>query len=404
MNRSRATTVVAVIVSVLLTAAVTFSCTMIFASGAFTYAPDTSVDQEAIENKIRQVESCLDAYFIDDYDPAVISKAAENAAAAAMVEATGDEWSYYLTPEEMVEHAQQQSNSYVGIGITITTEDEGLRVMSVVKGGPADLAGVIPGDLLIGVEDKSFEEIGQDGAADLIRGEAGTDVNIRLLRDGETLELTVTRALIVEDVATATMLETGIGLVEITDFGRHCAEQTLACVDQLLQQGAKGIVFDLRFNPGGYKDELVQVLDKLLPEGVIFHSVDYAGEEEITRSDAECLDIPMVVLVNKDSYSAAEFFAAAMQEYDAAEIIGTQTYGKGNFQTLLTLSDGSGINLSIGKYYTPKGKSLTGVGIVPDQVVELSEEDYSNLYYGLLAQEEDEQLQASLEYLRQKIS
>ena len=404
MNRSRATTVVTVILSVLLTACVTFFCTMIFVSRSFLYVPDTPVDQEAIESKIRQVESCLDAYFIDDYDPEVVTKAAENGAAAAMVEAIGDEWSYYLTQEEMAEHTRQQNNSYVGIGITITTEENGLRIMSVVENGPADVAGVKPGDLLIGVEDKDFDQIGQDGAADLIRGEAGTDVTIRILRDDEKLELTVTRALIVEDVATATMLENGIGLVEITDFGRHCAEQTLSCVDLLQQQGAKGIIFDLRFNPGGYKDELLQVLDELLPEGVIFHSVDYAGTENITRSDAQCLEIPMVVLVNKDTYSAAEFFAAALQEYDAAEIIGTQTYGKGNFQTLLTLSDGSGINLSIGKYFTPKGRSLTGVGITPDQVVELSEEDYSNLYYGNLSHDADAQLQAALEYLRQKIS
>ena len=205
-------------------------------------------------------------------------------------------------------------------------------------------------------------------------------------------------------VMAATMLESGIGMVQITDFGRHCAEQTLESIESLQRQGAEAIIFDLRFNPGGYKDELVQILDKLLPEGEIFHSVDYSGEEEITRSDAACLRIPMVVLVNEDSYSAAEFFAAALQEYDAAEIIGTKTFGKGNFQTLLTLPDGSGINLSIGKYYTPSGKSLTGVGITPDQVVELSEEAYSSLYYGTLTYEEDVQLQTAVNYLRQKIS
>lgn len=393
-----------IILAVLITATVTFLVTMIFVFRYFTYAPDTPVDQETVEEKVRQVEACLDTYFIDDYDPQTVTQAAADGAAAAMVEAIGDRWSYYLTVEDMAEHARQQSNSYVGIGITITTEENGLRIMSVVKGGPADLAGVKAGDLLIGVEDQDVDQIGQDGAADLIRGEAGTDVVIRILRDDRKLELTVTRALIVEDVATATMLESGIGMVQITDFGRHCAEQTLESIESLQRQGAEAIIFDLRFNPGGYKDELVQILDKLLPEGEIFHSVDYSGEEEITRSDAACLRIPMVVLVNEDSYSAAEFFAAALQEYDAAEIIGTKTFGKGNFQTLLTLPDGSGINLSIGKYYTPSGKSLTGVGITPDQVVELSEEAYSSLYYGTLTYEEDVQLQTAVNYLRQKIS
>ena len=136
----------------------------------------------------------------------------------------------------------------------------------------------------------------------------------------------------------------------------------------------------------------------------MFRSVDYAGEEEVDYSDKRCIKLPMAVLVNLDSYSAAEFFAAALQEYGWATVVGEQTYGKGNFQTSFELSDGSMLNISIGKYYTPEGKSLTGVGITPDIVCELSDEDYADLYYGLLEKEDDEQLQQALDALRQKIS
>ena len=155
----------------------------------------------------------------------------------------------------------------------------------------------------------------------------------------------------------------------------------------------------MRFNPGGYKHELVALLDYLLPEGPLFRSVDYKGRESVDSSDAAYLDMPMAVLVNYESYSAAEFFAAALQEYGAASVVGVQTYGKGRFQTVFELDDGSAINLSIGQYTTPKGVSLVGQGITPDYVVELSEEQRLDLYYSRLDRADDAQLQKAVEVL-----
>ena len=148
----------------------------------------------------------------------------------------------------------------------------------------------------------------------------------------------------------------------------------------------------------------MKVLDYLLPEGDLFRSVDYAGREEVDTSDASCVELPMSVLVNEDSYSAAEFFAAALQEYEWATIVGSQTYGKGNFQTAFYLSDGSMVNLSIGKYYTPGGKSLSETGVTPDVVVDLDDEQYALLYYNALEQADDPQFQAAIDTLTQKIS
>ena len=166
----------------------------------------------------------------------------------------------------------------------------------------------------------------------------------------------------------------------------------------------KGIIFDVRLNGGGYKDELVKVLDRLLPEGILFQSEDYSGKKEIDRSDAEQLSLPMAVLVNQDSYSAAEFFAAALQEYGAAVIVGSRTTGKGNFQNAFRLSDGSLLNISIGKYYTPNGVSLTETGITPDIELDLSEEEYAMLYTKTLEKSDDPQLQAAIRALGENIS
>ena len=161
-------------------------------------------------------------------------------------------------------------------------------------------------------------------------------------------------------------------------------------------------MFDLRFNPGGMKTELLTVLDYLLPEGPLFTSVDYLGNETTDYSDANYLDMPMAVIVNDDSYSAAEFFASALQEYGAATIVGTKTCGKGNYQQTFQLSDGSAVAVSTGHYKTPHGVTLTDVGVTPDIVVEVDDETYQNLYLGLVDAAADTQLQAAISALPQE--
>jgi carboxyl-terminal processing protease len=210
----------------------------------------------------------------------------------------------------------------------------------------------------------------------------------------------VTRQEVKVAVATAEMLPGHVGLVTIANFDSRCAEETIAAIESLLDQGAQKLIFDVRNNPGGYADELIQVLDYLLPEGKLFHMEYYTGQEDITESDRRELKIPMAVLVNADSYSAAEFFAVALQEYDRAVILGEQTSGKGYFQTTIPLSDGSAVGLSVGKYYTPGGVSLEGVGITPDVEVTVDDETYIAIYYGWLEPSEDPQIQAALEALK----
>lgn len=353
--------------------------------------------REAGTSKLDELEQRINTCFIEDVDPTAL----EDAAAEAMVNATGDRWSYYIPASEYQTYVEQSQNTYVGVGITIQAAEDGkgFVIVSVTAGGPAEEAGLLPQDEIIAIEDTSCEGMETAAARNLVRGEAGTKVRFTILRNGAEQTVSVERRSIDTPVATYEMMENGYGYIRIENFESKCAKETIAAVDDLVSQGAKGLIFDVRFNPGGYKDELVKVLDHLLPEGVLFQSVDYKGNEGKDMSDAACVKIPMAVLVNGDSYSAAEFFAAALQEYDWATVVGQQTCGKGYFQNTFPLSDGSAVALSVGKYFTPQGKSLIGTGITPDVPVEVSDETYQAIYFKTLDKNEDPQIQAAISAL-----
>ena len=388
-------------------------CAFVIAAGSFIaavqylntrYAATLSAREEdsPVQAKAAEVQEIIETYFIDDYDEDTLA----DGAASGMVDATGDEWSYYLSADEVAAYEESMANAYVGVGITITEDAEagGMRVEEVAAGGPAEEAGIRVGDLLLAVEGEDVLPLGIDGTRNLVRGEEGTRVNMHFSRNGSEYDVSVERRSIETPVVTGELLDGSIGYIKIDNFDERSAAETIAFVKDLIGQGAEALLFDVRFNPGGYADELVKVLDYLLPEGDLFRSVDYAGREEVDTSDASCVELPMAVLVNEDSYSAAEFFAAALQEYEWATIVGSQTYGKGNFQTAFYLSDGSMVNLSIGKYYTPGGKSLSETGVTPDVVVDLDDEQYALLYYNALEQADDPQFQAAIDTLTQKIS
>lgn len=351
-------------------------------------------------SKLDELQKLLETYYID-IDKVEMTKV-EDAAANAMIEALGDRWSYYVTKEEYAQLQEQNANSYVGIGITIQTREDknGFTITKVEPGGSAQAGGVLPGDILIGAEGERFVNVDSSACAEIIRGKAGTKVTITVLRDGEELSFELTRQVIKSKVAEGKMLPGNIGLIAIKNFNDRCAEETIAAIESLREQGATALIFDVRNNPGGYKHELVKLLDYLLPEGKLFISRDYAGREETDTSDKKCLQMPMTVLINRNSYSAAEFFAAALEEYNWATVVGDPTSGKGNFQVTFQLSDGSGVGLSIGKYYTPNGVSLADVGgLVPKVLVEVSEELEAKIYAELVPPEEDPQIQAAVKTL-----
>ena len=349
-------------------------------------------------SKLDRLESIIGEYFIGEAD----AQTMEDAAAAAMVKATGDRWSYYISAKDYDAHREQEENAYVGVGITIQPQEDesGFLIIMVADGGPAKEAGIEVNDLLIGVEDQDIRGMTTDEVGALVKGEEGTKVSLTVMRKGEHMTLSVERRRIEQPVAEGEMLEDGIGLVKINNFDARCAEETISAIEKLRTEGAKKLILDVRNNPGGFADELVKLLDYLLPEGDLFRSVSFDGKEQVDTSDENFLDMPMAVLVNGDSYSAAEFFAAALQEYEAAVVVGEPTVGKGYYQQTIPLGDGSAVALSTGKYFTPKGNSLADKGVIPTVRVDVDEETAAAIYYGTLSAGEDPQLQAAIKALK----
>lgn len=371
-------------ISYVAVAAVTCALTLLF------LVPEKDPGMEA---KLYELQTLIEDRYIGD----ATAQDLYDGAAAGMVDGIGDRWSFYMSAAEFKDYQLSSANVYVGAGIVVQdTEDGYLKIIELEKGGGALDAGLQVGDVVVAVEGISLQGMEPGGSGDLIRGEEGTYVKLTVRRAEETLEFSVQRRRIETAVATATMLADNIGLVRIENFDSRCSQETLAAIEQLRSQGATSLIFDVRNNRGGYKDELVGILDYLLPEGPLFRSEYYNGKVTVEESDASFLDMPMAVLVNGRSYSAAEFFAAALQEYDAAVVVGTATVGKGNYQETFLLSDGSAVNLSTGRYCTPNGVSLTGVGITPDVDVPVTVEEDVAIYAGALDPAADPQIQAAV--------
>ena len=352
--------------------------------------------QNADGYKLLELENLLLEKFVDGAD----SQKLQDAAAHAMVDALGDRWSYYIPQDQYAAYVDDKNNSYVGIGVTIEQGENGYRVVRLASDGPAQQAGILPEDVIIAVDGQSVTEISMDEGKELVRGPEGTNVVITVQRGEQQLSFTITRRTVKTVVATGVMLPGNIGLVTIANFNTNCYKETMTAVDQLMEQGAQALIFDVRFNGGGYKRELVKILDDLLPEGPLFRSQYYTGAEEVDQSDKDCIQIPMAVLINDQSISAAEFFAAALWEYDWAIMVGTQTQGKGHYQETYLLSDGSAVGVSTGRYTTPKGVDLEGVGLTPDVVVEVDDATYAAIYAQTLDPMEDPQILAAIAALQ----
>lgn len=352
--------------------------------------------------KLYELKSIIDRMFIGEVDQAYM----DDVMASAMVASLDDQWSYYVPADQYQLYEEQHTNSYVGIGVTILVlEDEsGFAVQQVEPNGPAKEGGILPGDVIVAVDGVRVTELGAEEAQNRISGSEGTTVSITVLRQEQELTVSLTRRSILMEVASGKMVTNAIGYIQINNFNERCAQETLSIFADLEAQGAKAMIFDVRFNPGGYVSEMVEVLDYLLPAGVLFRSEDYMGRSQEETSDAACKDIPMVVLINSNSVSAAEFFAAALTEYDYAVTVGQPTLGKGYFQQGIELSDGSLVNLSVGKYYTPKGVSLAEVGgLQPDVLVEVDEETMAKIYSETISAQEDLQLQTAIAELQKQI-
>ena len=341
----------------------------------------------------------VETQFVGEYDP----DRAIDSALEGLVEGLGDRWSYYLDAEDYAAQSQRRENFYVGIGVTVGyTDQRGLLILAVREGSPAQKAGLLPGELIISADGFSLAGENQSQGTERIQGEAGTSVRLTLLdQQGEERETEVLRAEVENLSVRYELLPDKTGYIKVENFYVHSAQQVKGAVEDLEEQGAERLLFDMRNNGGGYVGELTDMLDYLLPQGPIFRSETKGGRETVTQSDESCVELPMATLVNADTYSAAEFFAAQLQESVGAPIVGEKTSGKGYSQQALPLPNGGALNLSTGRYRTGAGVSLIGTGVTLDGEVTLDEEETMALWLGTLPPEEDPQMQKALELLRE---
>ena len=321
-----------------------------------------------------EIEKIINENYIGSVDDDTLF----NAAASAMVRSIDDKWSYYMSPEEYAAYKLTSSNEYAGIGISVKQNDSGdFEIFSVDSGTPAEAAGLTAGQLIVSVDGQPVADMTLSEMQELIRSKLNKDFPMVVSdKKGNEVSVTVACEIIYKDPVSSRMLDGNIGYIKIANFEAGSSEGTINAIERLVAEGATSFIFDVRNNPGGLLSELVSLLDYLLPDGDLFISVDKQGNETVKTSDKICLSSKMAVLVNANTYSAAEFFAAALQEYDWATIVGENTTGKARSQITLELSNGGAVHISTHKYLTPDRVDLSEVGgIKPDIEAVNSNED-----------------------------
>ena len=381
--RSLAGILVGVVIGVLI-------CVAIF-SVSVVKSHATSADMD-YQSKLDWILTYLRLFYLGDLDDQMI----EDALAKGLLQNIGDKYAQYYTPEEFQQLIEETNGSYSGIGVMITQEEDGsIVVYKVYKGSPAQEAGVQAMDVIVEA-DGHRDFANMDELVSLVRGKSGTYVDIVVKRGEEEIPLTVERREIEVESIYSEMISDTVGYIQIAEFTLSAVTQFNDALDSLLDQGMEAVIMDLRDNPGGDYDSVVSICDRVLPEGIIVSVEDRQGGILTENSDAQCLDIPIVLLVNENTASAAELFSMALHDYGMAEIVGTLTYGKGVVQSIFQLMDGSGLKFTTEKYYGPNGDCIQDTGVEPDYVVEIAQEAYEDGYITL---EEDVQLLKAAELL-----
>ncbi len=338
-------------------------------------ASDSALNQESIE-KLQLLEDCIREYY---YEPETATvETLENGMYKGLMDSLGDPYTVYYTPEEYNSMTEETSGVYKGIGayIGLDTKTGAPVFTGIMPGTPAEKAGLMVGDIICEVDGTDTLSMDTSEVANLVKGEEGTTVTIKVSRDGEYVTVTATRETINVPTVTSEMLDNQIGYLKISQFDDVTPGQFDEEYSKLKAAGMKSMILDLRDNPGGTVTAVTQIASEMLPEGLIFYMEDKNGEREEYTCPGADFNIPMVVLVNGYSASASEILAGAIQDAGIGTLVGTQTYGKGIVQNLYPLGDGSAIKITIADYYTRNGRNIHKVGIEPDQVLEFDKDLY----------------------------
>ena len=387
--------------AVIITALVTYTLTFNFARDM--YAIDENTPLGKIVAKLQPIEQTInDSYVRDINEDDLVSTAIRG-----YMYGIGDPYADYYTKEEFDQLMADLRGEGVGVGINVVWDAEKslLQVINVIHSSPAEAAGVLPGDLIVEIkyegETYSVAEIGYEDSLAKMLGEVGTIAEFSVLRGSEKIDFSITRA---EFTNTTVMshiyeLDPSVGIIKISSFDNTTPPQFKEAIENLIDNGAKAFIIDVRNNPGGELNSVCTVLDYLLPEGPVIRTVDKHGNEEVVyTSDKNELDIPMAVLANENTASAGELFVSALMDYDKADFVGTNTFGKGSMQTTIMFNDGSGFKYTYRLYCPPFSDNYDGVGIAPDVTVDL-DEDLKNINIYLVDDKDDNQLAAAYRQL-----
>lgn len=349
-----------------------------------------------VKSKLNLLATKLSAYYYEDIEVEDL----QNGLYKGLLEGVGDKYTAYYTAEEYREMMESASASFSGLGIVLTQDPDTMQVtvLHVYEDSPANKAGIRSGDMIVQVEDIQANTMELSELVTHMRGEKGTHVNVKIYRSGEKdyLHFDVVRDVVDVPTVAHEMLTDEIGLISITEFGSATDEQFAEAVEELENAGMKKLIVDLRDNPGGMLQSVSNILDQILPKGLLVWTEDRYGNKNEISSDAGCLEYPLAVLINGNSASSSEIFAGAIRDYEYGILIGTRTFGKGIVQSIIPLEDGSAIKLTTSKYFTPKGENIHGTGIEPD--VEL-EYEYLNPEATVYDWKEDNQMLKAVEIL-----
>ena len=351
-----------------------------------------------VKKKAGEIEELINAYYLDEID----GQKVEDTMYTGMVAGLEDPYSVYYSKEELESMEESISGAYSGIGATLTQDpDTGdLSVVSCFDGTPAQEAGLQPGDVITGWNGNSVEGMELSELVSKIKTDPEEQLTLEIERDGETLEVELTRREVQIPTVEYEMLDDQIGYIRLVEFDEVTADQFKEALEDLENQNMKKLIIDVRNNPGGVLQVVCDMLDQLLPEGLIVYTEDKNGNrKEYTSDEEHQFTKPLAVLANENSASASEIFAGAIQDYGIGTIVGTTTFGKGIVQRTFYLSDGTGVKLTVAKYYTPKGHDIHKKGITPDVEIELDEELKNQ---SSISHEEDNQLQKAIEVLQEE--
>ncbi len=390
------------IMLVILTAFITFLLTTI---GLYAYIENdgnlfllTRKEIGEVSSDLYTFKGIIDKYYLGDVD----NNKLREGAIKGYIEGLGDPYTEYITEEEFQEYLDDARGKFVGIGVYMMADREAdkIKIVGLMKDSPAEKAGILPNDYIISLNDKTYTAEDLSVVSDDMKGEEGSEVNLTIERDGETKTFTVKIERVKVNPVEGKMLENGIGYIKFESFDEGTAEDFKEIYNQLKAQNMSRLILDLRDNGGGIVDEAVKIADYMLEKGkTIIYEVDKNGAETERKSEEDpIIDIPLVILTNKNTASASEILAGALQDYEKAKIVGTTTFGKGIIQEVFSVKDLGGIKITTQEYQTPKHNKINKAGIHPDVEVELPDELKKETE---IPEEKDTQLQKAKEIVAQ---